>query len=158
MDANKFLQGKTRETTIRRDALGRWSQDGFALSHPNLTRSFDRWLGKAEDGRYCLKNDINWAYVTVDGPPVFVRSVVLEGKTAMLRLSNDKQQPLEAPSLRQGAEDDALYCDVEGSLTARFDGHAASQLAPLLGEDERGVYVNLQGHKHYPPRVDNPIR
>jgi len=49
MDPNALLAGRTRETTIARDAEGRWFHDGQALEHPNLTRAFDRWVERAED-------------------------------------------------------------------------------------------------------------
>src|SRR5690349_2729772 len=112
MDPGALLQGRTRETTIVRDAQGRWFQDGQPLEHPNLTRAFDRWIERAEDGRYCLKNDINWAYFKLEGPPFFVRSLTLEpnGEITLL-LSNEQREPLHAESLRLGS-DGALYCDV----------------------------------------------
>lgn len=156
MDANKFLQGRTRETTIVRDSQGRWFHDGQPLVHPNLVKSFDRWVERAADGRYCLKNDINWAYITLEGPPYFVRSVQLESDGVRLRLSNDALVPLRGETLRQDA-DGALYCDVLGDLTARFDNAAATQLESLLGEDERGVYLTLAGARHYPPVVAQPL-
>ena len=158
MEPQSFLEGRTRETTIARDAQGRWYQDGQALEHPNLTRAFDRWIERAEDGRYCLKNDINWAYVSIEGPPFFVRAVRTEGDRALLLLSNDKLEPLRPETLRQGP-DGALYADVgDGSMVARFDRHAASQLEALLGEDQAGVYLALGGRKFRPTTVTDPLQ
>jgi hypothetical protein len=159
MDPREMLQGRSRETTIVRDAQGRWSQDGQPLEHPNLTRAFDRWIERAEDGRYCLKNDINWAYFTLQGPPFFVRSLEVDGNRAVtLILSNDKREPLRAESVRVG-EDGALYCDVgDGSMVARFDRHAATQLETLLGEDADGVYLELAGRRIRPKTVHDPLR
>jgi uncharacterized protein len=153
-----MLQGMSRETTIRRDAQGRWFHDGEPLEHVSLTRAFDRWVERAEDGRYCLKNDINWAYITLEGPPYFVRSVQIgPGGQVQLALSNDTHEPLRAETLRMG-EDGALYCDVsDGALPARFDRHAATQLEPLIGEDERGVYVEVAGRRVRPPVVNDPL-
>lgn len=159
MDPTAFLQGRSRETTIVRDAQGRWFQDGIALSHPNLARSFDRWIARAEDGRYCLKNEINWAYITLEGAPVFVRSLGFDEHGApWLLLSNDRREELDGNTLRQGVADQALYCTVSGNLTARFDSSAATQLEGLLGEDEQGVYLAWSGQKFYPPMVSDPIR
>jgi hypothetical protein len=156
-DPASFLQGRSRETTISRDDQGRWFQDGQALEHPNLTRAFDRWLARAEDGRYCLKNDINWAYVTLAGPPYFVRSVRMAPSGVSVLLSNDALEPLRAESLRSG-EDGALYCDVgDGSLVARFDRNAALQLETLIGEDEQGVYLDIAGQRVRPKSVRNPL-
>lgn len=156
MDANSLLQGRTRETTILRDAQGRWYHDGQPLTHPNLVRSFDRWIERAEDGRYCLKNDINWAYITLQGAPYFVRAARLDGDTAELLLSNDTRVPLDGATLRQDAEG-ILYCDVPDGLTAQFDSAAAAQLEPLIGEDDRGVYLTLSGVRHYPATASEPI-
>jgi hypothetical protein len=158
MDPKNFLAGASRETTIRRDAQGRWSQDGQTLDHPNLVRAFDRWIEIAEDGRYCLRNDINWAYITLEGPPLFVRAVQLEpdGKVA-LSLSNDRTEPLSATSLRQGP-DGALYCDAQSGMVARFDRHAMQQLEPVLKEDDSGVYLALGQERVRPQLVADPLR
>lgn len=161
-DPNLLLQGRTRETTIARDAQGRWFQDGVALEHPNLTRAFDRWLTRAEDGRYCLKNDINWAYVALQGPPYFVRAVTVQDGAVELLLSNDTRQPLQPAGLRTGP-DGALYCDVDdgsggASMVARFDRNAAAQLETLIDEDEQGVYLELAGQRVRPVQVADPLQ
>lgn len=158
MEPGSFLEGRSRETTIRRDAQGRWFHDGEPLDHPNLTRAFDRWVQVAEDGRYCLKNDINWAYITLEGAPLFVRvSRVEPGGRASLLLSDDTWEALDPATLRQAA-DGALYCDVHGGLVARFDRLAMQQLEALLGEDESGVYLALAPTGRVrPPVVQDPL-
>jgi uncharacterized protein len=158
MDPASFLQGRTRETTIRRDAQGRWFQDGEALEHPNLTRAFDRWVDRAADGRYCLKNDINWAYVTLEGPPLFVRSVRLAAPGAVwLTLSDDREERLDPATLCEG-QDGALYCRVRtGDFVARFDRHAMQQLEPVVREDAAGVFLALTSGHVRPPRVRDPL-
>jgi uncharacterized protein len=160
-DPNQLLAGRSRETTITRDAQGRWFQDGQPLEHPKLTRAFDRWVGRAEDGRYCLKNDINWAYISLEGAPFFVRSVRVgepRGKADVtLVLSNDTEQPLRPATLRTG-EDGALYCDLNDGMVARFDRSAMSQLEALLGEDEHGVYLEIGGSRVRPKPSANPLQ
>lgn len=157
MEPSDVALGFSRETTIHRDADGKWFHDGEPVENEKLARAFDSWVERAPDGRYCLKNAINWAYVTIDGAPFFVRSVHVVGDVARLTLSNQKQIELDPSSLREGPEG-ALYCDVEGGMTARFDKHAASQLADLLEEDEQGTYVRAGTKRVRPPRVSDPVR
>jgi hypothetical protein len=148
--------GLSRETTIRRTADGKWFQDGEAIDNVKLARAFDRWIELAEDGRYCLKNDINWAYFTLEGAPFFVRSAEIKGESAELLLSNDKHVPLELTSLREGP-DGALYCDAYPGMPARFDSHAAVQLGPLLDEDADGPFFKQGEQRVRPPRVQDPL-
>lgn len=158
MDAAEMLRrGYTRETTIKRDAAGRWSQNGHALEHRGLTRSFDGWIDRAPDGRFCLHNDINWAYVAIDGPPYFVRSLAPEGGVLMLRLSGDQQEPLDLMSLRID-ELDAIWCDVRnGRVPARFDNHAAVQLGEFMVERGDAVAISFAGTEVVPARVSDPM-
>lgn len=140
-DPNALMTGRSRETAIRRDAQGRWWNGEDPISHVLVARSFDGWIERAEDGRYCLKNDINWAYVEIEGPPYFVRSVVIERPSidaVTLRLSGGHEERLD-PRTLISHPDGALTCSVRAGLTARFDSHAAMQLAPLLIETEAGL-------------------
>lgn len=159
MEPSAFLKGMTRETTIRRDAEGLWYYDGEPLDHPNLTRAFDRWIERAPDdsGRYCLKNDINWAYFTLEGAPYFVERVQqgADGQP-VITLSNDQELPLPVESLRLGPEG-ALYCDVPGGMVAKFRRHAMAQLEPWLAEDDSGAYLELQGGRVRPKVVSDPL-
>ncbi|MCC6874553.1 MAG: DUF1285 domain-containing protein [Sandaracinaceae bacterium] len=148
--------GRSRETKIRRDAEGRWFNDGVEVTHPKLARAFDCWLERAADGRYCLRNAINWAYVQVEGAPCFVRRVTADDLGLQLHLSNDTVTPLEPATLRQGP-DGALYCDVPGDLVARFDRAAMMQLAERLHEDEQGLFLDVGGRRVRPPIVQDPL-
>ncbi|NLY93970.1 MAG: DUF2946 family protein [Myxococcales bacterium] len=155
MDPSSFLQGRTRETKIRRDRRGRWWNDGDPIDHPNLRTSFDGWVDVAEDGRYCLSNDINWAYITLEGPPYFVRKVTPTSEGLSVTLSGDRVEPLDPATLRQ-TRAGTLYCRVrEGRCVAVFDTHAASQLGERMGEDEEGVYVDVGGVRVHPPVEDH---
>lgn len=159
VDPASLLQGRTRETKIRRDADGRWFNDGVELTHPLLKQAFDRWLCRAPDGsgRYCLSNDINWAYVTIEGAPRFVRRVEIRPDGGVrLALSDETEVELDCETLRQGP-DGALYCNVPGGLVARFDRHAMMQLEPILHEDARGVYLSVGGREVRPPIVADPL-
>lgn len=133
----KFPFGLSRETTIRRTADGRWYHDGELVENVKLARAFDRWVCRADDGRFCLKNDINWAYITLEGAPYFVRAVRIEQDRVLLMLSNDDTVVLDPSSLREGP-DGVLYCTAHPGMAARFDSHAAVQLAALLEEGDHG--------------------
>jgi hypothetical protein len=157
VDAAGYLKGRTRETTIRRDAHGRWFFEGQPLEHPNLTRSFDGWIERAEDGRYCLRNDINWAYITLSGPPFFVESLQLDDTGVQLRLSGGREEALDPDTLRQD-EHGVLYCDVrEGTMAARFTRHAQAALADVTHEDAQGVYLAIGSRRIRPPLVADPL-
>jgi hypothetical protein len=157
MEPTNFPFGLSRETTIRRTADGKWFHDGDPIDNDKLSRAFDRWIVRAEDGRWCLKNDINWAYFQLEGAPYFVRSVKLTGERAELTLSNDERVPLDFRSLREGI-DGALYCDAYADAPARFDSYAAVQLGELLTEDEHGPYFPQGGERVRPPRLDDPLK
>ena len=157
MEPQTFPFGLSRETTIQRTADGRWFHDGEPLDNEKLARAFDRWIERAEDGRFCLKNDINWAYFTLEGAPYFVRSVRIEGGDAHVRLSNDREVKLDFHTLREGP-DAALYCEVGEGLTARFDKHAAVQLGELLHEDAEGPYFAQGSERIRPPRAADPLQ
>lgn len=156
MEPTNFPFGLSRETTIRRTADGKWFQDDEAIDNPKLAKAFDRWITLAEDGRYCLKNDINWAYFQLEGAPYFVRSAKLTGEQAELLLSNDDLVALDFATLREGP-DNALYCDAYPGQTARFDSHAAVQLGALLDEDEQGPYFRQGKARVRPQRSKEPL-
>ena len=157
MDPAQFLQGRTRETEIHRDAAGRWFNGEDRIAHPNLTRSFDAWVDRAEDGRFCLSNAINWAYVEIEGPAYFVKDVEPSEHGIGLVLSGDVREPLDPASLRQGPEG-ALWCAVrEGRCPARFDNHAVSKLSDWIAEDDDGVYVRVGAEKVRPREMSDPL-
>ncbi len=147
----------SRETKIVLDAQGCWYEDGVLVENPQVARAFNRWIARAPDGRYCLQNSVNWAYVEVQGAPVFVESIrVVEG-TVELQLSDESVETLRSPSLRQDAQG-ALYCDVRGGdLPAKFRRRAMFELEPLLDEDADGVFLTIGGDKVRPPLTDRPL-
>jgi len=157
MDPAQFLQGRTRETEIRRDASGHWFNGEDRIEHPKLVRSFDSWVDRAEDGRFCLSNSINWAYVEIEGPAYFVKDVEINAEGIELRLSGDLYERLDPSSLAQGPEG-ALWCTVrDGRCPARFDNHAVSKMSGSIGEDDNGVFVRIAGQKVRPPELSDPL-
>ncbi|MEM7447385.1 MAG: hypothetical protein AAF355_04000 [Myxococcota bacterium] len=145
--ASNWLAHRSRETKIRRDARGHWYNDGVRIDHPGLVRSFNAWIDLAEDGRYCIKNDINWAYIEVEGLPVFVRSVRFEPPS--IRILSSTLGVEESVSIDTLIQDEhgVLYCRVkDGRLIARLDSHAMLQLEDHLDEDDHGVFLRSGEH------------
>ncbi len=152
-----LARGLTRETKIRRDRHGQWFDDDVAIEHDNLARSFDGWIDRAPDGRFCLSNNINWAFVAIAGAPYVVRSIAIADPIT-LHLSGDRHEPLDPGSLRLDPHD-AMWCDVrEGRVPARFSSHALHQLGDLLDEDSEGLYLLIAGHKIRPPTMKDPMQ
>jgi hypothetical protein len=158
IDPNQVFKGLSRESTIFRDASGRWFHDNEPVEHPLLIQAFNRWISRAADGRFCLNNGVDWAYIRLDGPPLFVRSLRIKDDGSLIAvLSNDSEQPLDPGTLRQ-AEDGALYCDFsEGSMVAKFDRHVMTQLESLIGEDNQGVFIEFGDKRVRPPVVADPL-
>jgi hypothetical protein len=155
-------EGRSRETQIRRDASGRWWNDGTPITHPSLVRAFDSWIELADDGRLCLKNDVNWAYVTIEGPPILARGAEPrpdeDGDVEVwLSLSDGRRERLDAATLREGP-DGALYCDVRGgTLACRLERPAMMALAELFEEDEGGTALLLGGAVVRPHATRDPL-
>ncbi len=127
--------GRSRETTIRRDAHGQWWHDGEPVTNSAVSEAFDRWIGLAPDGRFMVENDVNWAYVAIEGPPIFVRSVTEVEGSLHLGLSDGRQEKLQEATLRQDASG-RLYCDVRGgTMVAGFSRAAMFALEPWVVDD-----------------------
>jgi hypothetical protein len=147
--------GWSRETKIRRDARGRWFDGDEPIGHPGIEKAFDRWIDRAEDGRFILRNSVNWAYVAIEGAPLFVRQVVLDDLGAQLVLSDGRTERLDPATLRQGA-DGQIYCTARGgTMAAAFDRGAAMQLGAAAESDDE---VMLGGQAFKVPLVEDPTR
>jgi uncharacterized protein len=117
--------GRSRESTIRLDANGRFWHEGFPVEHAGVARAFAQWLARHPDnGRYVLANGYDWTYLTVEGAPLFVeRLSTTDGTTdgqLVLHLSDGTAHVLDAEQLWIG-ERDAVFADVrDGTWRARF--------------------------------------
>jgi hypothetical protein len=151
------VEGRTRETKIRRDVRGRWWNDDVEITHPLLCRAFDAWLERAEDGRYCLKNEINWAYVAIEGAPIFARRARLEAGALIVALSDGREEPVDLATLREG-RDGALTFDARGgTMPCSFTSSAMMDLAPHLDEDAVGAFLRVGSHRVRPAHVTDPL-
>jgi hypothetical protein len=144
-------EGRSRESTIRLHASGRFSHDGAPVEHPGMARAFASWIGRhPDDGRYILSNGWDWTYFTVEDVPFFVERVFERDGWPWLALSDGSEEPL-APNGVSLRGEDALYVRVKGGeFDARFARHAQLGLSPWLEErEDGGVSLRIQGD-HYP--------
>ena len=149
--------GLSRETTLRRDKEGRWFHDGALVENEKIALAFDRWIDINDDGRFILKNAVNWAFVEVEGAPVTVRSAHPTGKGVTLWLSDGRSESLELDTVRQG-QDGQLYCSVRGGrLAARFSRRAVLSLESVLEEDERGIWLRVGESEVMVSTVEDPL-
>ena len=138
-------EGRSRESTIRLDAEGRFFHDDAPVEHPKLEAALHGWIARhPDDGRYILTNGYDWTYFRVDDVPYFVRSIRDEDGDAVLVLSDGTEEPLDPSTVRPGPRDD-LYLTVKrdakgGPFDAKLTRFAQTQLAPFL-RDEGGAAV-----------------
>ena len=135
-------EGRSRESTIRLDAEGRFHHDGERVEHGKLADAMHRWISRhPDDGRYILTNGYDWTYFTVDDAPYVVRSLrTADDGTVDLVLSDGTEEAWDPSTTRVGDED-ALYARVKGEVRggpyeAKFSRHAQLALAPLLVADD----------------------
>ena len=134
-------EGRSRESTIRLDAEGRFWHEGRAVLHAGLAAGLHSWIGRhPDDGRYVLNNGFDWTYFTVDDAPYFVRAIRLEPVHIVLALSDGTEEAWDPESTRVGP-DGALYALVKrdapgGPYEAKFTRHAQTSLGPALVDAE----------------------
>ena len=134
-------EGRSRESTIRIDAEGRFWHDGSPVEHAGLAAALPTWISRhPADGRYILTNGYDWTYFTVEDAPFFVRSLRIEPGRIVLALSDGTEEPLVPEDSRVG-DDGALRALVKrgmsgGPYEAKFSRHAQTSLGPALVETE----------------------
>ena len=146
-------EGRSRESTIRLDALGRFWHDAAVVEHPGMAAALRSWISRhPDDGRYVLTNGYDWTYFTVDDAPYFVQAVRIEQDRIVLLLGDGTEETWEPEATRTGP-DGALYATVKraskgGPYEAKFTSHAQGSLEPVLVEapDRAGsVAVSVGG-------------
>ncbi|MCL2447580.1 MAG: hypothetical protein FWD17_01395 [Polyangiaceae bacterium] len=153
-------EGRSRESTLRLDASGRFWHDGMPVEHPGLAAALHRWITRhPDDGRYILNNGYDWTYFAVDDAPYTVGAVRVEPAQIVLVLSDGSNEALRPETLRVGSND-ALYTQVKsgapgGPFDARFSRHAQSALAPALVETEEGPGLAIGGVVHPLPHPNS---
>jgi hypothetical protein len=145
-------EGRSRESTLRLDAEGRFWHDDAPVEHLGLRVGLHRWIARHPiDGRYILTNGYDWTYFTVDDAPFFVERIRVEPdhSAVVLALSDGTEEPWRPERTRVGPND-ALYAQVKdaaagGPFEAKFSRHAQTALAPVLVLDDDGSPCALVG-------------
>jgi uncharacterized protein len=139
--------GRSRESTIRLDAEGRFFHDDEPVEHAKLADAMHAWIARhPDDGRYILTNGYDWTYFTVDDVPYFVRTVSRDADGAVvLGLSDGTREELDPKTLREGSRGE-LRLQVKatapgGPFDAKLTRHAQTTLGELLIEGPDGVPV-----------------
>lgn len=147
-------EGRSRESTIRLDAEGRFWHEGAQVEHPKLAAAMHSWIGRhPDDGRYILTNGYDWTYFQVDDAPYTVRAVRHDTDGVHLILSDESEEPWEPESSRISASG-AIYTTVKrekkgGPFEARFSRHAQASLGPALIEHEGRPAVRIGGKTRF---------
>lgn len=139
-------EGRSRESTIRLDADGRFFHEGEPVEHDKLAAAMHTWISRhPDDGRFILTNGYDWTYFTVDDAPYVVRSIDATDDDVVLHLSDGTEEAW-APETTRVADDGALYAKVKrgtevgvpgskrvpADFEAKFSRHAQLALAPYL--------------------------
>jgi hypothetical protein len=136
-------EGRSRESTIRLDATGRFWHEGRRVDHPGLAAGLHSWISRhPDDGRYILTNGYDWTYFSVEDAPYFVRALRVEPQRVVLLLSDGTEEAWDPESTRIGP-DGGLYTLIKreaqrGPYEAKFTQHAQGSLAPVLVEGRAG--------------------
>ena len=153
-------EGRSRESSIRLDAQGRFWHEGRPVEHAGLAAALPTWIRRhPDDGRYILSNGYDWTYFTVDDAPYFVRRPRIEPERVVLELSDATEEAWQ-PETTRIDEGGALYATVKrdapgGPYEAKFTRHAQASLEPVLVEvDGRaGVRLGARAIAVGPPKL-----
>lgn len=137
---------KLRQSGIRLDAEGRFWHEGAEVTHGGMRAAFWRWLDRNPDGRWVLRLDERrFVYLDVDDAPYVVRSLRWEGDRALLRLSDDSEEPLDPATLRV-VDGDRAYVQVRGGrFDARVSTAAWSALQQRMVERDGAAWLDAAG-------------
>ena len=143
-------EGRSRESTIRLDALGRFFHDGELVRHRPMARAFASWIARhPDDGRFILTNGWDWTYLTVEDVPYFVEGVRRGAEGPLLVLFDGSEEPLDPTTLRLDPRG-VVYARVKaGAFDARFLPRAQLELAPWLEEEPDGSIVLVCGDRRH---------
>jgi hypothetical protein len=125
--------GRSRESSIRLDASGRFWHDNQPVEHPGMARAFASWIRRhPDDGRFILSNDYDWSYFEVEDVPFFVTAVLRDSAGSWLELSDGSREPLDPRQLWTDERERVCAWVKSGQFAAKFARHAQLGLADLL--------------------------
>ena len=144
----------SRESRIVIDRDGHFWHEGQRIEHERLAQALARWVAVDDaTGRYILRNDREWCFVTVEDAPLAVRVFSPSAQGATLTLSDGTNEALDPATLRIDPAD-VPYCNVrQGTLPARFSRRAALALLESAQVLDGRVVVLVGGRKRVLPRV-----
>ena len=139
---------------IRFGKDGRWYTDDEPIPNRAICRLFSRTLTVLPDGRARLELGEDKADVIVEDTPWVVTGVEGDPRRGFTLVLNDEtREPLDARSLRVGAEQ-VLYARVkEGRHEARFLRPAYYQLVRWVETASSGDFVLPVGAERVPIRA-----
>lgn len=150
-------EGRSRESTIRLDAEGRFWHDAAPVEHAGMARAFASWIARhPDDGRFILTNGFDWTYFQVDATPFFVVGVSADPAGApRIALFDGSEEVLDPAAL--WVEAGVFHTRVKnGAFVARFTRQAQIALAEWLDEAENGSPVLKFGDRTYDIRGSVP--
>ena len=150
--------GLSRETDLRLDREGDFYSGQQPVAHPGTAAAFARWIVRAPDGRYALRNDLHYVYLTVEGAPLHARRAAgTPPAPPVLELTGGESEPLRPETLRRDPEGVLYAAGRDGSWVIRLSPQATLDLAPWLEEDEDDVVLRVAGQRWRIPEVEDPL-
>ncbi|HEX4341696.1 MAG TPA: hypothetical protein VH062_37560 [Polyangiaceae bacterium] len=146
--------GRSRESRIVLDELGRFWNGPVPIDHEAMATAFASWITiHPDDGRFIMTNGYDWTYFTVKDAPFLVRHVETTGRGTVLRLFDGSEESLD-PSSVTVSEDGILYTRVkDGRFEARLAPAAQKEMVDVLDEGPDGAAVVRIGERDYPVRA-----
>jgi len=146
--------GRSRESRIVLDELGRFWNGPVPIDHEGMATAFASWITThPDDGRFILTNGYDWTYFTVKDAPFLVRHVQTAENGAVLRLFDGTEEPLD-PATVAVSDDGVLYVRVKGGrFEARLAPGAQKEMVDVLDEGSDGMPVVRTAGGEYPVRA-----
>jgi uncharacterized protein len=144
--------GRSRESTIRLDAEGRFFHDGAPVEHASMARAFAGWIARhPDDGRFILTNGYDWTYFQVEDTPMFVEGLRATPDGLLLALFDGTEELLDPTTLR--VDEGRVRLRVKGgAFDAKLTRSGQLALEPFLEEGPSGgLFLVISGVRYELP-------